>query len=81
MTNIIVDLIIAIVLGGLGIYLIKSNGKESILLAGYNLATDEQRKCVDEKKLCAYSGKHYLVGAILFLFGTIVDAFYPTKGF
>lgn len=81
MEHIIVDFVVVVVWGILGIYLIKSEGKGWILLAGYNLATEEQRKKYDEKKLCIYTGKKCLLCTMAFVVGTVIDVFFPGKGF
>lgn len=47
-------------------------GYRAIFLAGYNLATEEERSLYDEKALCKYTGKQFLLMALLLLIGAIL---------
>lgn len=47
-------------------------GYMAMFLAGYNLATEEERSLYDEKALCKYSGKQFLLMALLLLIGAII---------
>jgi hypothetical protein len=79
-TYILIDLLIAFIFAIMGILFIKSNGKGSNYLAGYNMASTKERKNYDEVKLCIYTGKTLIVWCCFFIVGAIIDVFIAGVG-
>jgi len=74
------ELLMALLLIIMGILFIRSNGKGCDFLAGYNMATSEERKDYDEVKLCTYTGKTFIVWGGYFIIGALIDYFVPGVG-
>lgn len=47
-------------------------GSRAVFLAGYNMATEEERSLYDEKALCKYTGKQFFFMALLLLIGAVL---------
>lgn len=59
----------------------KSKGKGGIFLAGYNMASEEERRQYDKPRICKYMGRQIQLIAIFFVLGAIIDCFIPEKGY
>lgn len=79
-TYILIDIIIASVFAIMGILFIKSHGKGSNFLAGYNMVSTKERKEYDEVKLCIYTGKTLMVWSSFFIIGAVIDLFLAGVG-
>ena len=74
------NLIAALCMFLIGLYLHGSNGKADDYLTGNNLRSEAQRKKVNEVFMCQCYGKRMMVMALPFLFGMILDLFKPGIG-
>ncbi len=81
MILVIIELVMAVLFFMMGVMFSKSNGKGCKYLAGYNIASEEERKQYNEKRICKYMGRQFQLIAMFFVLGAIVDWFWPEKGY
>ena len=62
----------------LGIYsLILLSGHGSVLIAGFNTMTEDEKKAIDEKKLCFVAGIGTLISALVLFFMALLGPNIP----
>lgn len=71
---------IAIIFMLIGYVFIKSNGKASKFIAGYNSKSELERKQFDEIKLCNDFGRRFIIWAVCFVIGIVLDYFFVGYG-
>lgn len=70
----------ALIFALIGYAFIKSNGKASKFIAGYNTKSEIERQQFDEIKLCNDFGKRIIIWAVCFVLGFVVDFFFVGFG-
>lgn len=77
---ILFDLGMAVIFLLFGLYFYRSDGKAAMLLTGYNMKSEEERKAFDEVELCRNYGKSIMLWAAPFLIGAAIDCFFEGIG-
>ena len=77
---VLIDLILVLSLGAMGVGFLKSDGKACRFLSGYNMKTPEERAQYDEARICRDYGLLIIRWALFFVLGAIADLFFPFWG-
>jgi hypothetical protein len=77
---VLIDLIIALSMGAIGVGFLKSDGGACRFLSGYNMKSPEERAQYDEARMCRDYGRVITRWALFFVLGAMADLFVPFWG-